>query len=136
MHLYPHKRTCMTLETLAMVQWRRGSMVIHSIAHAHARRAWQSRTSTISALGTRHVRYHALQNLLRVYLLGRKLDSMQNCKSIVTMVFECYFYNQLLNCTSKCNVERDCIKSRRDKIGITRQIMTHQVLYIYCAVSQ
>ena len=24
----------------------------------------------------------------------------------------------------------DCIKSRRDKIGITRHIMTHQVLYI------
>ena len=25
---------------------------------------------------------------------------------------------------------RDCIKSRRDKIGITRHIMVHQVLYI------
>ena len=25
---------------------------------------------------------------------------------------------------------RDCIKSRRDKIGITRYIMMHQVLYI------
>ena len=25
---------------------------------------------------------------------------------------------------------RDCIKSRRDKIGITRHIMMHQVLYI------
>ena len=25
---------------------------------------------------------------------------------------------------------RDCIKSRRDKIGITRHIMIHQVLYI------
>ena len=24
---------------------------------------------------------------------------------------------------------RDCIKSRRDKIGITRHIMMHQVLY-------
>ena len=23
---------------------------------------------------------------------------MQNCKSIVTMVYECYFYNQLLHC--------------------------------------
>ena len=23
---------------------------------------------------------------------------MQNCKSIVTMVFECYFFNQLLHC--------------------------------------
>ena len=35
--------------------------------------------------------------------------------------------------TSKCcNLEReyrDCIKSRRDKIGITRHIMMHQVLY-------
>ena len=25
---------------------------------------------------------------------------------------------------------RDCIKSRRDKIGITRHIIMHQVLYI------
>ena len=35
--------------------------------------------------------------------------------------------------TSKCNLEReyrDCIKSRRDKIGITRHITMHQVLYI------
>ena len=35
--------------------------------------------------------------------------------------------------TSKCNLEReyrDCIKSRRDKIGITRHIMMHQVPYI------
>ena len=32
-----------------------------------------------------------------------------------------------------CNLEReyrDCIKSRRDKIGITRHIMMHQVLHI------
>ena len=32
-----------------------------------------------------------------------------------------------------CNLEReyrDCIKSRRDKIGITRHIIMHQVLYI------
>ena len=32
---------------------------------------------------------------------------------------------------SKCNLEReysDCIKSRRDKIGITRHIVMHQVL--------
>ena len=34
-----------------------------------------------------------------------------------------------------CNLEReyrdrDCIKSRRDKIRITRHIMMHQVLYI------
>ena len=32
-----------------------------------------------------------------------------------------------------CNLEReyrDCTKSRRDKIGITRHIMMHQVLYI------
>ena len=31
------------------------------------------------------------------------------------------------------NIEREyryCIKSRRDKIGITRHIMMHQVLYI------
>ena len=31
---------------------------------------------------------------------------------------------------------RDCIKSRSDKIGITRHIMMHQVLRIYCAVAQ
>ena len=35
-----------------------------------------------------------------------------------------------------CNLEReyrDCIKSRRDKIGITRHIMMHQVLYnVHC----
>ena len=32
-----------------------------------------------------------------------------------------------------CNLEReyrDCIKSRKDKIGITRRIMMHQVLYV------
>ena len=32
-----------------------------------------------------------------------------------------------------CNLEReyrDCIKSRRDKIRITRHVMMHQVLYI------
>ena len=29
-----------------------------------------------------------------------------------------------------CNLERDCIKSIRDKIGITRHIMMHQVLYV------
>ena len=37
-----------------------------------------------------------------------------------------------LELTSKCNLEReyrDCIKSRRDKIRITRHIMMHQVLY-------
>ena len=35
--------------------------------------------------------------------------------------------------TAVCNLEReyrDCIKSRRDKIGITRHIIRHQVLYI------
>ena len=35
--------------------------------------------------------------------------------------------------TRDCNLEReyrDCIKSRRDKIRITRHIMMHQVLYI------
>ena len=35
--------------------------------------------------------------------------------------------------TSKSNLEReyrDCIKSRRDKIRITRHTMMHQVLYI------
>ena len=35
--------------------------------------------------------------------------------------------------TSNCNLEReyrDCIKSRRDKIRITRHIMMYQVLYI------
>ena len=35
--------------------------------------------------------------------------------------------------TRDSNLEReyrDCIKSRRDKIGITRHIMMHQVLYI------
>ena len=30
---------------------------------------------------------------------------------------------------------RDCIKSRRDKIGITRHIMMHQVLYIVQGVT-
>ena len=37
-------------------------------------------------------------NYNSVYFLGRKLNSMQSCKSIVTMVFECYFFNQLLHC--------------------------------------
>ena len=35
--------------------------------------------------------------------------------------------------TNKGNLKReyrDCIKSRRDKIGITRHIMMYQVLYI------
>ena len=31
---------------------------------------------------------------------------------------------------TKSSKKRDCIKSRRDKIGITRHIMMHQVLYI------
>ena len=33
-----------------------------------------------------------------VYLPGRKLISMQNSKSIVAMVFQCYFFNQPLHC--------------------------------------
>ena len=48
---------------------------------------------------------------------------------------KCNYYKQQKKGqeTSKCNLEReyrDCIKSRRDKIGITRHIMMHQVLYI------
>ena len=38
----------------------------------------------------------------------------------------------ILGIQVKNNLEReyrDCIKSRRDKIGITRHIMMHQVLY-------
>ena len=31
--------------------------------------------------------------------------------------------------SERCNLERDCIKSRRDQIGITRHIMMQQVLY-------
>ena len=42
-------------------------------------------------------------------------------------------HNTLLQVNEKiCNLEReyrDCIKSRRDKIRITRHIMMHQVLY-------
>ena len=46
---------------------------------------------------------------------------------------------QLLKAAKKdtetsCNLEReyrDCIKSRRGKIEITRHIMMHQVLYMY-----
>ena len=42
-----------------------------------------------------------------------------------------YIYTQV-NLKIECNLEReywDCIKSRRDKVGITRHIMMHQVLY-------
>ena len=42
-----------------------------------------------------------------------------------------YVYTQV-NKKIESNLEReywDCIKSRRDKVGITRHIMMHQVLY-------
>ena len=50
-----------------------------------------------------------------------------SCKTDIIILFI-----MLLCITSKYNLEReyrDCIKSRRDKIGITRHIMMHQVLY-------
>ena len=38
---------------------------------------------------------------------------------------------RVLHFSAKSSREyRDCIKRRRDKIGITRHIMMHQVLYI------
>ena len=39
------------------------------------------------------------------------------------------FINRMFTSIQVNNLERDCIKSRRDKIGITRHIMMHQVLY-------
>ena len=49
---------------------------------------------------------------------------------IILRVLQLHVYIQVIEKT--CNLEReyrDCIKSRRDKIGITRHIMMHQVLY-------
>ena len=37
-------------------------------------------------------------NYNSVYLLGRKLNSMQKCKSTVIMVFECYFFTLTSSC--------------------------------------
>ena len=50
----------------------------------------------------------AFYNYNSVYLLGRKLNSMQNYKSIVTMVFECYFFNQLLHWISMACIIMYC----------------------------
>ena len=50
---------------------------------------------------------------------------------IIILEVQC-IYVRMYICISNYNLEReyrDCIKSRRDKIGITRHIMMHQVLY-------
>ena len=53
------------------------------------------------------------RNYNSVYLLGRKLiNSMQNCKSIVPMVYEWY---QLLHCIGMA-----CIIMSSDNVGFTR----------------
>ena len=39
---------------------------------------------------------------------------MQNCKSIVTIVYECYFFNQLLHCIGMaCIIMYVCTRSKR-----------------------
>ena len=51
----------------------------------------------------------------------------KNKATIMLTTYTCIQVNEKI-----CNLEReyrDCIKSRRDKIGITRHIMMHQVLY-------
>ena len=48
-------------------------------------------------------------NYNSVYLLGL-INSMQNCKSIVTMVYECYFFNQLLHCIGMAGIIMYCYK--------------------------
>ena len=40
---------------------------------------------------------------------------MQNCKSIVTMFYECYFFNQLLHCIGLA-----CIIMSNDNVSFTR----------------
>ena len=54
---------------------------------------------------------------------------------VCTLVCTLVLYKQQKNDKRQVNKKlereyRDCIKSRRDKIGITRHIMMHQVLYI------
>ena len=51
---------------------------------------------------------------------------MQNCKSIVTMVYECYFFNQLLHCIGMA-----CIISivTNDNVSFTRSKRVNTKLY-------
>ena len=67
-------------------------------------------------------------SLLLFYTIPNRLYSLSK------LSFTCYIlvYNDLILQVNEkiCNLEReyrDCIKSRRDKIGITRHIMMHQV---------
>ena len=48
-------------------------------------------------------------NYSSVYILGRKLNSMQNCKSIVTMVLECYFFTLISSFIVHVYVGMACI---------------------------
>ena len=65
----------------------------------------------------------------------RYLDPSSEKCSIRCPIFYVHAHNCHLCITKKekmCNLEREyrvCIKSRRDKAGITRHIMMHQVLY-------
>ena len=54
------------------------------------------------------------------------------CRNVHVKPFGHTVFIEKLHIYKSMNLEReyrDCIKSRRDKIGITRHIMMHQVLY-------
>ena len=48
---------------------------------------------------------------------------MQNCKSIVTMVFECYFSNQLLHCIGMACIEM--IMSVLQEVKVNKKNVFH-----------
>ena len=68
-------------------------------------------------MGTKRVNYNS------VYLLGRKLNSMQNCRSTVIMVFDCYllYFNQLLHFIGMANDDVSFTRSRR----VNKRIILH-----------
>ena len=48
---------------------------------------------------------------------------MQNCKSIVTMVYECYFFNQLLHCVGTACIIMQMIMSVLQEVkGLTKKL--------------
>ena len=50
---------------------------------------------------------------------------MQKCKSIVHMVYECYFFNQLLHCIGMA-----CIR-RNDDVSFSRSKRVNEIILRY-----
>ena len=52
---------------------------------------------------------------------------MQNCKSIVTIVFQCYFFNRILH-----SISMACIIVRNDDVSFTRsKRVTEKIILHY-----